>query len=229
MQRLEVTRSGTASITSCGSRSVGRDDGQRARDHVHILIGIPPHVSVSRAVQYLKGKSSHKLLSEYKSLRKRYWGQHLWGRGYWVATSGNVPDEVWKKYIEDQKPEVPDDHFNVVQQVGPCCGPPNPAFSRNPKPPPLGGGEFTKAVMQDRLSRVRESARRRRRPGVTYAPRLLEWRLIGLPGFEGEVRDPSRRRASPNGWPPSPAKRLFVPFRVQDDFAEIDAFVFRVP
>ena len=41
-------------------------------------------------------------------------GQHLWGRGYWVATSGNVTDEVWKKYIEDQKPEVPDDHFNVV-------------------------------------------------------------------------------------------------------------------
>jgi Transposase IS200 like len=133
-------------------------------------------VSVSRAVQYLKGKSSHKLLSEYKSLRKRYWGQHLWGRGYWVATSGKVTDEVWKKYIEDQKPEVPDDHFNVVQQVGPC-GRPDPAFSRNPKPPPSGGGEFTKAVMQDRLSRVRESARRRRRPGVTCAPRLLEWRL----------------------------------------------------
>ena len=71
-------------------------------------------LSVSRAVQYLKGKSSHKLLSEYQSLRKRYWGQHLWGRGYWVATSGNVTDEAWKKYIEDQKPEIPDDHFNVV-------------------------------------------------------------------------------------------------------------------
>ena len=71
-------------------------------------------VSVSRAVQYFKGKSSHKLLSEYQSLRKRYWGQHLWGRGYWVATSGNVTDEVWKKYIEDQKPEVPDDNFKVV-------------------------------------------------------------------------------------------------------------------
>ena len=88
--------------------------GSINRDHVHMLIGIPPHLSVSRAVQYLKGKSSHKLLSEYQSLRKRYWGQHLWGGGYWVATSGNVTDEVWKKYIEDQKPEVPDDHFNVV-------------------------------------------------------------------------------------------------------------------
>ena len=84
------------------------------RDHVHMLIGIPPHISVSRAVQYLKGKSSHKLLSEYSSLKKRYWGQHLWARGYWVASSGNVTDEVWKEYIENQKPETPDDHFKVV-------------------------------------------------------------------------------------------------------------------
>ena len=84
------------------------------RDHVHLLISIPPNVSVSRAVQFLKAKSSHRLLSEYAVLRKRYWGQHLWARGYWVASSGNVTDEVWKKYIEDQKPEEPDDDFKVI-------------------------------------------------------------------------------------------------------------------
>jgi putative transposase len=76
--------------------------GSVNRDHVHMLIGIPPYISVSRAVQYLKGKSSHKLLSEYAGLRKRYWGQHLWARGYWAATSGNGTDEVWKRYIEAQ-------------------------------------------------------------------------------------------------------------------------------
>lgn len=79
-----------------------------------MLLGIPPRLSASRAAQYLKGKSSHRLLAEYQSLRKRCWGQHLWGRGYWVATSGNVTDEAWQKYIEDQKPEVPDDHSDVV-------------------------------------------------------------------------------------------------------------------
>ena len=52
--------------------------------------------------------------ARYRDLRKRYWGQHLWARGYWVATSGNVTDEVWMKYIEDQKPNEPDDHFKVV-------------------------------------------------------------------------------------------------------------------
>jgi putative transposase len=70
--------------------------GSVDRDHVHKRIATPPHLSVSRAVEYLKGKSSHKLLSEYAALRKRYWGQHLWDRGYWVASSGNVTDEVWK-------------------------------------------------------------------------------------------------------------------------------------
>ena len=88
--------------------------GSINRDHVRMLIGIPPQVSVSRAVQYLKGKSSHRLLSEYSQLKKRYWGQHLWARGYWVVTSGNVTDEVWKEYIETQKPPEPDDNFQVV-------------------------------------------------------------------------------------------------------------------
>ncbi len=88
--------------------------GSINRDHVHMLAGIPPHISVSRAVQYLKGRSSHKLLSEYRQLRKRYWGQHLWARGYSVATSGNVTDEVWKEYIKNQTPPEPDDDFHVV-------------------------------------------------------------------------------------------------------------------
>ena len=88
--------------------------GSINRDHVHLLVGIPPQLSVSRAVQFLKGKSSHKLLSEFPVLRKRYWGQHLWARGYWVASSGNVTDEVWKKYIEEQKPDEPDDDFRVL-------------------------------------------------------------------------------------------------------------------
>src|SRR5436853_7610184 len=82
--------------------------------HVHRLLSIPPSLSVSRAVQYLKGRSSHKLLSEFASLRKRYWGQHLWARGYWVASSGNVTDEVWAEYIKNQTPPEPDDDFNVT-------------------------------------------------------------------------------------------------------------------
>ena len=81
---------------------------------MHLLIGIPPNLSVSKAVQFLKGNSSLKLLSEYTSLKKRYWGQHLWARGYWVASSGNVTDEVWKEYIKNQMPNEQDDNFSVL-------------------------------------------------------------------------------------------------------------------
>lgn len=88
--------------------------GSINRDHVHMLISIPPNLSVFRAVQYLKGKSSHRLLSEFGVLKKRYWGQHLWARGYWVVSSGNVTDEAWKEYIKNQKPPEPDDDFTVV-------------------------------------------------------------------------------------------------------------------
>ena len=88
--------------------------GSINRDHVHMLLSIPPNLSVSRAVQYLKGRSSHKLLSEFGILRKRYWGQHLWARGYWVASSGNVTDEVWAEYIKNQTPPEPDDNFAVT-------------------------------------------------------------------------------------------------------------------
>ena len=54
--------------------------GSINRDHVHMLLSIPPHLSVSRAVQYLKGRSSHKLLSEFGALRKRYWAS-IYGHG----------------------------------------------------------------------------------------------------------------------------------------------------
>src|SRR5674476_367643 len=64
------------------------------RDHAHLLLSIPPHLSVSRAAQYLKGKSFHKLLTEYQSLRKRYWGQHLWSPPSILATTDAGPNSV---------------------------------------------------------------------------------------------------------------------------------------
>jgi len=85
--------------------------GSIKRDHVHMLLSIPSSLSVSRALQYLKGRSSHKLLAEFAGLRKRYWGQHLRARGYRVASSGNVTDEVWMEYIKSQTQSEPDDDF----------------------------------------------------------------------------------------------------------------------
>jgi len=77
--------------------------GAVAPDPVHVLISAPPSLAPVKIVQYLKGRSSHKLQMEYETLSKRYWGQHLWARGYFCATVGTVTDEIIKKYIEEQK------------------------------------------------------------------------------------------------------------------------------
>ena len=76
--------------------------GSLAPDHVHMLISAPPSLAPAKIVQYLKGRSSRKLQMEHAVLRKRYWGQHMWARGYFCATVGTVTDEMIKKYIEEQ-------------------------------------------------------------------------------------------------------------------------------
>jgi putative transposase len=64
-------------------------------------------------VQYIKGKSSYKLMQENKQISKAFWGRHLWGRGYFVSTSGNVTDEVIMKYIKNQDRDNKDENFTV--------------------------------------------------------------------------------------------------------------------
>ncbi len=96
----------------CMVREIVILKGHVSKDHVHLFVSAPPRMSVSRMMQYVKGKSSRMLQQEYPSLRKRYWGQHLWARGYFCASSGTVTDDMIKVYIEQHK-EPPDDGFSV--------------------------------------------------------------------------------------------------------------------
>ena len=86
----------------CRQNDVEILSGHVSKDHVHLLVSVPPHLSASKLVQYMKGNSSYKLQMEYKELNKQYWGRHLWARGYFVASSGNVTDEVIAEYIQNQ-------------------------------------------------------------------------------------------------------------------------------
>ena len=86
----------------CQQNEVEILSGHLSKDHIHLLVSVPPHLSASKLVQYLKGNSSHKLQMEYKELNKQYWGRHLWARGYFVASSGNITDEVIAEYIKNQ-------------------------------------------------------------------------------------------------------------------------------
>jgi putative transposase len=71
-------------------------------DHVHRVLIIPPKYSVSEVRGYLKGKIAIRLFERYKDLGKRYWGRHLWSRGYCVSTVG-IDEEQIRKYVKWQE------------------------------------------------------------------------------------------------------------------------------
>ena len=98
--------------------------GHVSHNHVHLFASVPPDVTISRLVQRLKGKSSHVLLGEFAHLRKAFWGRHLWARGYFCCSSGNVTDEVIKAYIESQAHEQ-EDGFRIEGEEPPWAEPPS--------------------------------------------------------------------------------------------------------
>ena len=93
----------------CATLDVEIVSGHVAVDHVHLLVSVPPHVAVSELVQRLKSRTSRLMLSAFNELSRQFWGRHLWARGYFVASSGNVTDEVIKQYIEAQEKNLPPD------------------------------------------------------------------------------------------------------------------------
>ena len=93
----------------CTSLDVEIVKGHVSREHVHLLVSVPPYIAVSKLVQRIKGVTSRKLLQENKGLNKAFWGRHLWSRGYFVASTGNVTEEVIASYIEEQGRPEPDE------------------------------------------------------------------------------------------------------------------------
>jgi len=76
----------------CAAREVRIVRGAVSPDHVHMLVVAPPQLAPAKLVQFLKGRSSRMLQRDFQHLRKRYWGQHLWARGYFCATVGAVDE-----------------------------------------------------------------------------------------------------------------------------------------
>lgn len=99
----------------CRTNEIEILQGSVSSDHVHVLLSCPPNLSPSKIMQYIKGKSSRKLLMEFKHLQRQYWGRHLWARGYFVASSGNVTDEAIMEYIRQQEGTEPDDGGDSFQ------------------------------------------------------------------------------------------------------------------
>ena len=71
-------------------------------DHIHLVMCIPPKYSVSNTMGYLKGKLALKLFERYEHLGRRYWGRHIWSRGYCVSTVG-LDEEKIRLYVKWQE------------------------------------------------------------------------------------------------------------------------------
>jgi len=93
--------------------------GAISPDHVHMLLSVPPNLAPAKVVQYIKGRSSRLLQAEFPELGKRYWGQHLWARGYFCATVGAVDEDTIKHYIETQRWDEDDEGFKITAPTKP--------------------------------------------------------------------------------------------------------------
>lgn len=99
----------------CKARDIEILQGHIRPDHVHLLLSVPPTLSPSRVMNAIKGRSSNRLMRNFRTLNRTFWRRHLWARGYFVATSGNVTDEVIAKYIAEQDVEADDGEFKVTE------------------------------------------------------------------------------------------------------------------
>ena len=99
----------------CKARDIEILQGHIRPDHVHLLLSVPPTLSPSRVMNAIKGRSSNRLMRDFRTLNQTFWGRQLWARGYFVATSGNVTDEVIAQYIADQDVEPDDANFKVTE------------------------------------------------------------------------------------------------------------------
>ena len=77
-------------------------------DHIHLVMSIPPKYAVSAVMGFLKGKLSLRLFERYERLGKRYWGRHLWARGYCVSTVGLNEQQIreYVKWQENREKEI---------------------------------------------------------------------------------------------------------------------------
>ena len=90
--------------TLCSYRKVEIIAGAICADHVHLCVSIPPKLSISDFVGYLKGKSALMIFDKHPELGSK-WDRSFWARGYYVTTVGNVNEETVKEYIRRQTEE----------------------------------------------------------------------------------------------------------------------------
>ena len=106
----------------CQYKGVEIVEGHLMPDHVHLLLSIPPKLSVASFMGYLKGKSSLMMFERHSNLKYKFGNRHFWAEGYYVSTVG-LNEETIKKYIQEQeKADIALDKLSTKEYIDPFKG-----------------------------------------------------------------------------------------------------------
>ena len=108
----------------CEWKGVEILEAEACPDHIHMLVSIPPKISVSSFMGYLKGKSSLMIFEKYANLKYKYGNRHFWCRGYYVDTVGRNKKAI-EQYIRNQlQQDHEEDQMSIKEFVDPFTGQP---------------------------------------------------------------------------------------------------------
>jgi len=106
----------------CEAKGIEILEAQACIDHIHMLVCIPPHISVAQFMGYLKGKSALMIFDRHANLKYKYGSRHFWCRGYFVDTVGRNERAV-KDYIRNQLEEdYTKDQITLKEYIDPFTG-----------------------------------------------------------------------------------------------------------
>ncbi|MEE0264029.1 MAG: IS200/IS605 family transposase [Acutalibacteraceae bacterium] len=106
----------------CEQKKVEIIEAEACPDHIHLLVSIPPYLSVSQFMGYLKGKSSLMIFDRHANLKYKYGSRHFWCRGYYVDTVGKNK-KIISEYIQNQLEEDSAyDQLTLKEYIDPFTG-----------------------------------------------------------------------------------------------------------
>ena len=106
----------------CEQKGVEIIEAEACPDHIHMLVSIPPHISIAQFMGYLKGKSSLMIFDRHANLKSKYGSRHFWCRGYYVDTVGKNKNAI-ENYIKNQLEEdYASDQISIKEFTDPFTG-----------------------------------------------------------------------------------------------------------
>ena len=106
----------------CERKKVEIIEAECCPDHIHMLVAIPPYMSVAAFMGYLKSKSSLMIFDRHANLKYKYGNRHFWCRGYYVDTVGKYETAI-KEYIRNQlQDDIANDQLSLFEPVDPFTG-----------------------------------------------------------------------------------------------------------